>query len=68
MKPQALHVNSIDLIKSLKDSEEPEAVKTACKMALDHLYRGAMDGAKNKPYIQTTKFTYDMLKEMIEKM
>lgn len=68
MKPQIIHMNSIELIKSLKDTNDPEAVQTACMMALNHLYRGAMEDVKNPSYIKATNYCYEVLKEMIQQM
>ena len=68
MKPQIINMNSIELIKSLKDTNDPEAIQTACMLALNHLYRGAMDGASNPQYIEATNYTFDMLKNMINQI
>ena len=68
MKPQIININSIELIKSLKDTNDPEAIQTACMLALNHLYRGAMDGASNSQYIEATNYTFDMLKNMINQI
>ena len=67
MKPGVYIVNSNDLIKEMNKSKDKNANKVAIKMALDHLYRGAMDGAKNKDYIKATKECYQILKDYINK-
>ena len=50
-KPGVLEINAIDLIKVMKKENDTECNKMAYTMALDHLLRGAMEGADNEPYI-----------------
>lgn len=64
MKVNVQVMNSIDFAKMAMESGE-EGTKIAMRMALEHLYRGAMDGAKNKDYIICTKDCYKMLLEYI---
>lgn len=35
-------------------------------MALDHLLRGAMDGADNRSYMEATLYCYKIMKELID--
>lgn len=67
MKPEVYIMNSNDLIKEMNKSKDKNANKAAIKMALDHLYRGAMDGAKNKDYIKATNECYKILKDYISR-
>ena len=68
MNAQVYHMNSIDLTKNLKELNDPEVMKVAYTVALNHLMRGAMEGANNKPYIDATQYCYDMLVEMIQQL
>lgn len=43
MKPGVYIINSNDLIKEINKSKDKNANNVAIKMALDYLYRGAMD-------------------------
>ena len=38
----------------------------AYAMALDHLMRGAMEGADNVPYMEAALYCYRMMKELID--
>ena len=67
MKPGVYIMNSNDLIKEMNKNKDKNANKVAIKIALEHLYRGAMDGAKNKDYIKATKECYQILKDYINK-
>ena len=44
-KPGVLEINAIDLIKVMKKENDTECNRMAYTMALDHLLRGAMEGA-----------------------
>lgn len=65
-KPGVLGINAIDLIKVMKKENDTECNKMAYTMALDHLLRGAMEGANNEPYMEATLYCYRMMKELID--
>lgn len=59
-------VESRDLIKNLLETNDKELNERGMLMALDHIYRGAMDGAQNKEYIKATKECYQIISNFIK--
>lgn len=65
-RPGVLEINAIDFIKVMKKENDTECNRMAYTMALDHLLRGAMEGADNEPYMEATLYCYRMMKELID--
>lgn len=66
MKLPVIQIESNDLMNTLLSSDEKEANQIGITMALDHIYRGAMEGANNQSYIDATNNCYNILKEFIQ--
>ena len=68
MKIQAnvFQISSVDFIKAMKNENNDDYNKMAYTMALDHLLRGAMDGADNRSYMDATLYCYKIMKELID--
>lgn len=65
MKLPVIKVEANDLMNTLLSVDEKETNQLGITMALDHIYRGAMDGANNQAYIDATNNCYHILQTFI---